>query len=308
MKLKKLESFRENAYGQVCFILGTRPPITLPFNYDLLAIHAYRLTTRCLRDLEQSQQSINNGLEQLPAISMWFQSVHAFLNSLLQVACLKTANDFEQLHQYPLELKFNHLFSLFAIDKTGTEESLAELLADFSLFERSIKRSFMIGHVNSYHRAKFSVNPMLANQADVLQCMLISIQVFQSFRFTITGLDLMPQISLQISDKLLFDRLDLLFRSVILPSLKDILSKQDLTLELELDNVGKSYPASSLFKERDILIIEKVIEDDVYNREEVLEETDILGYFFNEYAKKFEDPRQRFGRNYLAPGFDPLIR
>lgn len=306
MELQKLEFFRDNDYDEIVFLLATSPPTMLQINYDLLAIHAYRFTTRCLRELEHSQQSINNGLDQLPAISMWYQSIDSFLNSLLHVSCLRSGMDFEQLSQCSLAAKYEHLLSLVGIVKTEQEQEMREILADFSLFETATRRSFMNGFGNNYNRAKFSTNPMKLNQADVLQSMLIAVRIFESFRFIIAGLDLMPQISIQVSDKILFDRLDLLLHSIIVPSVKDILSKQKLSLSLDLETSVKSYPAGTLFKEKEILVIGKVVEDDQYKRPGGLKVTNIIGHFFGEYAKKFDGNEDRFKRNYLAPGFLPL--
>lgn len=306
MELQKLETFRENDYGHQCFFLATSPPITLSINYDLIATQAYRFTSRCLWELEHSEESLNNGLDQLPAISMWFQSIHSFLNSLLQLNCLKRGENFEQLNQYSLEVKYNHLLSQFGIVLTGKEHVLQEMLSDFSSFELASRRSFINEEQKKYHKAKFSGRPMQLNQADVLQCMVIAVEVFQSFRFTIAGLDLMPCISIQVTDHVVFDRLDLLFRSVIIPSVRDILAKQKLTLDLEFETDMDSYPVNGLFTERDVLVIGKVIEDNHYKRQGGMENTNIMGYFFDQFAMKFYGNEQRFGRNYLAPGFDPF--
>jgi len=306
MKTTKLENFRENDFGQIAFLLATSPPTTLQINFDLFVVHAYRFTTKNLRDLENSQGGINNGLQNLPAVEMWYQSIHSFLNVLIQLFCMKKGIVVDQVIHQAIENKYKYLLTLISVEYAEAEKTLGERLTDLTQFEYGLKIPLLSGDVLRYRKANFSARPTMLNQTDILQCMLIALEVFQRFRFIIAGLDLMPSVSLMVNNHIVFDKLDTLFRSVINPGFKDILSKQKLTVDLDLNEEFINYPVSDIFNERDVLIICKMVEDEKFKQEVIAVETDIMGFLFNQFSKKFEGYESKSGRNYFAPGFDPL--
>jgi hypothetical protein len=308
MELQKLEGFRNNDYGETAFILATTPPMSVSFNYDTLSAHAYRFTSRCLQELENSGSSLDNGYDCLPAITMWYGSLDSFLNSVLQLFCLKNGENFEVLSLYTLNNKYEYLLSAMSLSLSDNEKLMSDKLEDLVRLEKWVRRDFVNGASATFKTANFSNRPMALNQVDILQCMLIAIEIFQNFRFVIAGLDLMPNIPMKVSEQTFYDKLDMLFRSVMLPSFKDILSKQRLTVELDLKADFSNIPVSSVFLEKEILIACKVIEDNQYKRLFEGIQTNIQGGFFNQFVKKIEGQEDHFRRNYLAPGFDPFSK
>lgn len=297
-----LEDFRNNNLNMQALALSTEPPLLIHFHFNDHAIHAYSFTAQCILELEDSKESINNGISCYPAISMWYLALSSFVGTFLKVICLKKGIDYQQLFLLPLADQYKAILQFLEIDiELQNEKILLEKIQDYEKLYYNLRYDFFENEALNYKQANFSKLPTFVNQVDVFQSLLISLEVFECLRFVIAGLDLMPNISLIGKNKqIIYEKLGVLRDKVLSPGLKDILSKYKIKTKLELSAKFHHYPVSKLFEINQILAIFKYQEDEKY-KISLSSSTNILSNFHTNLMRKFEGCEDNHKINFLSP-------
>jgi hypothetical protein len=299
-----LEDHRPDDLNKFALSLYTNPPYFNFTGYQEYSIAAYRYTIQILADLENSDGTLNYGLQNVPAITMWYMSVNSFINVLLKSACIKAQHDY--LHAFSLNLKDRYLLLLTLLTiqpEEAAKNMLAGKLDDFERFFKSIGYDVFEEDKNTYAFANFSGLPNFTNQTDVLQACLISYEVFEAFRFVFYGLDLMPYISLMAGDKLVFDKMPVLMQKVLIPSVKDILCKHKLKTKLRLSQKFAQYPVSTRFTQKQVLAISKYQSAIKYKHDVNPAKTKVINSFHELLIKKYKGKEDQYKMNFLTKDF-----
>jgi hypothetical protein len=251
----KLESFRENEIGRTFFGLNDRngnidPTRKVLASYSLSSIMAFYSSMQDIEELEMAKGTlIPNGRNAITSISLWFLSLESFINTLLKLTCLKLGLDFENESPAKLSKRFTFLIKLLALDDIRIKRTgIYQRLNEFIQFRNEIFHDRNIGKSIQFKKTFFSSVPILCNQIDVLQALLIFLEVTNILRFSVEGLDAMPDIFIHVNNKAFHKKLDYLYLNLIKPSFKEILNKHNLTTDLDLDQHMPVSEKSAVFR------------------------------------------------------------
>ncbi len=231
----QLEDLRtERLVGEVAyFFLSDEPQPLLFHGY---AIAAYVNTLNALEGFEK-QDAIGPGPYVLPSIIFWFLSSEAYISM-----CYKAALQLEDRLGaegratpvgVPLDRTNNVTNKLRAVERFLTGE-VASSSPHARLQEFASLRNDVFHDLTTplprriYHHTKFSPRAEKANEADMIQAMLVAIEAFSYFRYLFYNADLMP--SLHVGEG--FEKLDVLARDVVLPAFHEVVAAKGLSTSL----------------------------------------------------------------------------
>lgn len=237
-KMTYAEDVRYYDVGDVQFHLfdptGAYLPQPVSATFHGYAITAFYLTGQSLEDLERSTAHIQQGRYSLTAIAYWFLSIESFLSSLLKLHSRFLQSDFDRLIKTTITEKMGHVLDLYSVNKKEMfrETRIGALLGEFAIFRNDLLHDRYFQTERVYEHTHFAKIPYYANQVDVIQALTIAIQIFQSLRFCIPSIDLMPNILIHRPPTAGFLKLDLLFKKLVVPLFHLLLRKHDLTTHL----------------------------------------------------------------------------
>ncbi|SCY13595.1 hypothetical protein SAMN02927916_1226 [Flavobacterium anhuiense] len=293
-----LEDFRKNEFNKCAVIIPSTPPTVINMKYDIHCAHAYKFTVSCLRDLELSADSLNNGLDVVPAISMWYLSVSSFLETIFKILSLRIGGYVFQCDM-TIEDKYFKVLNMLSVDDLDLQKKIYEKLSDFSLIYKNLHMDSDEGSELFFKTANFSSNTSFLNQVDVLQSMLICVEVFENFRFIFEGVDLMPNVGIVAKGgNPVFEKLSILQKNVIKPIVKDIFSKHKIETKLKFNESFKQLSICKIFQSGEILVMSKNIEDEKYKYRLNSLKTDIISYYHSNQMRKYQGREEFFSRNY----------
>lgn len=233
----QLESFRHDPVGLPIFALKHRPEATsVQATYIDYAFRAFYLTMQDIEELEFAKRNlVPDGRNSIVAVTLWFLALESYINTLLKLTCFKVNKDFDYYKPKKLTEKFSSLLELLKIDsvpikKAGTYNRIHE----FTTFRNEVFHDRNIGQHVQFNKTKFSEIPVNCNLVDVLQGMLIFLEVSALMRYSISGLDTMPDILIHVNNKAFYKKLDFLHQSLIRPSFQQVLLKHNLETGLDL--------------------------------------------------------------------------
>jgi len=297
-----LEEYRNNDLEKRALSLSTKPVIFIYTNYNENAVSAYIETGRNITELETSVDSINNGSNCSPAISGWYLSLASFLNTLLKVLCIKTQRDYTKIRSLSLAHQYLLILEISEVEvEVSHDQELCQKLEDFELLYHNLPYTLFDNEAINYKKANFSKLPINANQIDVFQSLLIALEVFEKLRFIISGLDLMPNISIITYGKnVVYEKLSVLRDKVLTPAFKDILIKYKLKTQLNISAKYPNYQVSSLFQIHQVYALSKYQEHDQYKLKTSPTATNILQSFYNVFMKKFIGQEDKYPLHFMT--------
>ena len=162
--------------------------------------------------------------------------------------------------------RLNFLLTELQYDEMEIKKSgLYNRINEFREFRNELFHDRHVGEEISFKRTNFSSIPVLSNQVDIFQSLILVIEVMTLFRYSIKGLDLMPNISMGNSAILHFDKLDSLYLKYLRPFFEQSLKKHNLKTRLNLDiNNFSSLPPNKLIHQGEIAPINRVEEQDKF--------------------------------------------
>lgn len=252
----KLEDLRKDSIGQIYAWVpkrGNDESSRFLITYPYYSIKAFYFSCQNLEQLEKSKGKINQGNISISAIGLWFLAIEAFVNTLLKIACLFENKDFKEFRGKDIGGRLSLVFDLLAIEKQVFYSSgILPKLEEFKTFRNEVFHDRSFGPEIQFRKTSFSSIPYLANQVDVVQASIISLEIFQAFRFVYPGLDLMPDIFIEKNSSFGFMKYEFLFKEVISPLFTESLNKHNLHTDLVIKPSEISLPVSQKFQKGDV--------------------------------------------------------
>ncbi len=232
-----LEQLRHNELGTHYFSLVTKPDHKVYLTYQLHTNKAFYYTLNDLIELEGSRLSrIGTGNETHSAISFWFLALESYLNCLFKLVCLKKNLEFKVYKSQDLGKRLSSLVDLLELDKkVFNENGIIGKLNEFCLFRNELFHDRHFADEVGFKKTLFSSIPVLSNQVDTFQALLIYIEITSLLRYAIPGIDFMPDAVIKNDSYALWEKIDICYERVLKPSLLAGLKKHNITTHLELN-------------------------------------------------------------------------
>lgn len=260
----KLEELRSDDLGRICACFpreGQELSSMVSITYPEYCTKAFYLTCQSVEQLERSKNIISQGSTTIMAVGMWFIAIEAFINSLLRIACRVIKSDFSEQKTRDIGARLGALLEMLKIRKELLYRSgIFQKLEEFKTFRNEIFHDRTWEGELAFHKTHFCSVPHLANQVDVVQAAIISLEIFHAFRHVYQGLDLMPEIYVAKEDSFGFIKLNVLYEKVLRPFFAAALEKHTLTTELRLTPTLIELDVSAVSAVGDISIIVKAIQ------------------------------------------------
>lgn len=263
----KLENLRTNDIGKISLWfpkLGNGSDSFSILTYPHLAQLAFYQSAQQIEELEFSLATIRQGTAIQTCVGSWFISIEAYLNSILRASCLATSVSFEKFKKKDLDHRIKSLFDILKIDRTNFYNGAFQRLAEFKQYRNELFHDRTYSSVIDFKKTVFSGNPMYANQVDAMQAAVISIEIYEAFRYIIPRLDLMPKIMVMKSDSFFFTGIDKLYARVLRPFFEGALEKHSLTSAINLEIRSTALDSSPIFLNTAIQPILKAESDLIY--------------------------------------------
>ncbi|MFT3701209.1 MAG: hypothetical protein QM802_02510 [Agriterribacter sp.] len=252
-----LENYRHNELGTAFFVLKESPEIKVYLSYEHHVNKAFYDTLNVVSSLENSKmKSVRSGPETHSSISFWFLALESYINVLIKITCLKKKIDFIPFRNQDLTQRLGSLLELLGIEKKAfNANSIFSKLNEFCLFRNELFHDRTFDRLLVFKKTFFSNIPILSNQVDTFQSVLIFLEITQSLRFAIEGLDTMPTAVLTDQNRVVWAKLDQCYLNILKPALEQALKKHGLSTSLELSIPPGSQAKSRLFDKGDVLCL-----------------------------------------------------
>jgi hypothetical protein len=232
MTVSRLEDLRDQPLvGEVAYRVCNGPLRPLLFHQH--AHTAYYLTLDSLRSFEQSD-AVGPGPFVVPAIAFWFLAVESYVSTLYKtcdvIADSVNRAELRQPADSPLHKTGKVVTKMMAVKEwiTGTcpPDPPRNRLQEFTTFRNALFHDLTdYAPKTTYDHTQFAPRAEKCNQADLVEAVAISLEVFCYFRSVFYGADLMPSISLGPT----VENLDVLADEVIYPAYQEILASKNLS-------------------------------------------------------------------------------
>jgi len=220
---------------------------------------AFYYSLQQIEQLEHSTVDFGPGNAVQSAVGMWFISIEAYINSIIKIACLIKNSSFENIKTKDFGTRISILFNLLEIDPKPFYRSTFQKLEEFKRYRNELFHDRTNDSPMEFHRTLFSGNPMYANQVDVVQACIISLETYHSFKHVIAGIDLTPQIVVHKNSSFFYAKIDTLYEEVLKPYFTSTLEKHSLSSSLDLEISASMLEESPIFANKEIQIIVKAL-------------------------------------------------
>jgi hypothetical protein len=262
-----IEDYRQNDYQQlVLAVLSHSDKSNIELTYNEYSNHGFANTMFDIQDLENQDNYINNGRRNIVSVSMWFLALEAYVNAICKVTCIIKQLNIDEVINKEIsgrivflieELEYNEL----NIQKTGVFNRVNE----FRKFRNEIFHDRHSGEEIKFKNTLFSSIPNRGSQIDVFQSLKIFLEIASLFRYSIPGLDLMPNIAIGNEKEIKFAKLDQIYSRFLAPYFQRVLIKRSLKTKLELSFTLYELKSSTIFNLGQIVIMMKIKQDEKYN-------------------------------------------
>ena len=285
----KLEDLRRNDLGTFSAWLpklGSGPQSMTHLTFPHFATSAFYFSAQQIEQMETTSAIIHQGNAVQNTIGLWFIAIEAYINSILRISCLLSNTPFERYKNKDLGPRLTALLEFLDIDRALFYEGPFQRLEEFKRYRNEFFHDRTNEYPLKFQKTIFSGNPMYANQVDVMQAAVIALEVFEAFRYTIAGIDLMPQVKVEKEGTFFYSPIDQLYNRVLRPYFEIALAKHSLSSLINLDIRMKPLDTSRLAQKGDIQILVKAIPDGEFNHPASQEKTslgkDLLNSFKSE--------------------------
>lgn len=258
-----LEQLRENDIGNtVAWIPSLGPNAMICLTYMQFSQLAFYYSAQQLEQLEMSIDQINQGNAVQATVGLWFMAIESYINSILRISCLVKDVSFDEIKKKELDARIKILFDMLGVDKMPFYSGPLQMLADFKMYRNELFHDRTNDKSLVFHKTSFSGNPFFANQVDVMQAVVIAMQVFNSFRYVIPRVDLMPQVVISKENSFFYEKLDVLFSKLLCPYFQACLLKHALTSDVDLHVDVACLSESPIFLNVPVEILVKAVPDE----------------------------------------------
>lgn len=250
-----LEQLRLNELGTSFFILKSNPSHKIYLTYQSHTNKAFYYTLNDIVELEASKNlRIGTGNETHSAISFWFLALESYLNCLLKLVCLKKNIDFSGYKNQNLVQRLVSLLDLLNINKREfNKKDILGKLNEFCLFRNELFHDRFYAKKIQFKKTMFSEIPILSNQVDTVQSILIFLEIALALRYIISGIDLMPNAIIKNSSYALWEKFDVCYDGILKPALEAGLEKHKISTQLPINlPIGENF-TSSVFQNGEVI-------------------------------------------------------
>jgi hypothetical protein len=232
-----LEQLRHNELGTSYFSLVSKPDHKIYLAYQSHTNKAFYYTLNDLVELESSKLlRIGTGNETHSAISFWFLALESYLNCLIKIVCLKKNIEFRVYKNQDLGKRLGSLVDLLELDKKEFNETgIIAKLNEFCFFRNELFHDRHFAEEVEFKKTMFSKIPVLSKQVDTFQALLIYIEITSLLRYSIPGIDSMPDTIIKNDSYALWEKLDICYEGILKPALLAGLKKHNIFTDLSLD-------------------------------------------------------------------------
>lgn len=297
-----IEDYRNNDYQLLVLTVLSfpdEPYVELTFNQH--ANHGFQNTLSDVQDLENEDNFINNGIRNTVSISMWFLALEAFINALCKITCIiKQLDNIDEIIRKEISGRISFLLEELGYDSMKVKKTgVFNRVNEFREFRNEIFHDRHAGKKITFKKTSFSSVPNRSNQVDVFQSLQIFIEITSLFRYSIPGLDLMPNIALRNQTILKFEKIDIVYSKFLAPFFLRVLNKRNLSTKLELELTLYQLSPSLIFKIGEIVPIQKILQNEEYKIEK-MEKTNLGLELYNLILDSKESTN---GMNFLTEEF-----
>ena len=249
-----LEELRHNELGTSYFSLSSRPDHKVYLSYQSHTNKAFYYTLNDLVELENSKiLRIGTGNETHSAISFWFLALESYLNCLLKIVCLKKDIKFSLYKNQDLGKRLGSLIDLLEINKKAFNQSdIIGKLNEFCLFRNELFHDRYFAESVKFYKTMFSQIPVLSNQVDTFQAILIYLEVTSALRYAISGIDSMPDAIIKNDAYALWEKLDVCYDGILKPVLLAGLKKHNISTQLSVELPKVENVRSTIFEKGEV--------------------------------------------------------
>lgn len=250
-----LEELRHNELGTSYLSISNWPEHKIYLSFQSHTNKAFYYTLNDLVELEGSKLlRIGTGNETHSAISFWFLALESYLNCLIKITCLKKNVEFYQYRNQDLGKRLGSLIDLLEFDrKAFNQRDIFGRLNEFCLFRNELFHDRYFAEPVKFHKTFFSPIPVLSNQVDTFQALLIFLEIATLLRYSIPGVDLMPDTIIKNDSYALWEKLDICYDGILKPSLIAGLQKHGISTNMNLEISKESNFRSSIFERGEIV-------------------------------------------------------
>jgi hypothetical protein len=242
----KLESYRTDLpVARVEYMYGGGNP--RPFLFHESAIAAFYITLDALNQF-QKIEAIGGNPYVIPALGLWFLATESYVSTIYKIANI----DFElaQASTSPsrspkpweterIEPKYIAIEDYFGVPSPRPKMPRSTLV-EFATLRNTLFHDLTGVKQPLFTHTVFPTKVENVNEVDLIQAMIISIDVFNYFRFLFPQADVMPSIQLEGT----FEKLDILASEIAIPAFQEILFAKGLETDLGL-SLGTSRIAAA---------------------------------------------------------------
>jgi hypothetical protein len=229
--MQRLEDLRDQPLvGEVAHRVGEGP--MRPCLFHQHAHTAYYLTLDALRNFERSD-AVGPGPFVVPAVAFWFMAVESYISTIYKtcsvIAASLEAEGWRQPADRPLRATPKVVEKMTAVKQwlagTCPPDPPRNRLQEFATFRNALFHDLTeYAPRTTYVHTQFAPRAEKCNQADLIEAVAISMEVFCYFRSIFYGADLTPSISIGVA----FEKVDVLANEVIYPAYQEILAAKSL--------------------------------------------------------------------------------
>lgn len=245
-----LEQLRHNELGTSYFSLSSKPDHKVYLSYQSHTNKAFYYTLNDVSEIENSKLlRIGTGNETHSAISFWFLALESYLNCLLKLVCLKKNIEFSIYKNQDLGKRLGSVIDLLEFDrKAFNKTDVIGKLNEFCQFRNELFHDRYFAEKVKFQKTMFSEIPVLSNQVDTFQAIIIFLEITLSLRYAIPGIDSMPDVIIKNDSYALWEKLDVCYDAILKPSLVSSLQKHNISTELSIVLPQVSALRSNIFE------------------------------------------------------------
>ena len=261
-----LEDLYNNNLGKcVLFLKNPTEEHFIPMNYHDYANIAFEYISSDLKLFENAPNISFIGRYSIESSSFLFLSIESYINTILKYLSYDNSDNFSEFKGKKMNTRISKINEYIGLKQSDFSKIfLQSKLYEFEEFRNEIFHDRILETKKQFKKTLFSPKPNLPSLVSELQAIIISIDLFNFYRFCIPNLDFMPNIRVTTNESFCFKRLDELYENVLKPSILFSLDKHNFKTNLSLDISGNK--CNKLYEPRKFIpspYIKAIIDKDI---------------------------------------------
>lgn len=202
--------------------------------------NAYRYTSIDIAQFENAMTNNLLGQHSIEACNFWFLAIESYINTILKVLCFDKNSDFNQYVTKSLSKRISSINQFLGIQHSEFCKNFQQArLNEFEEYRNEIFHDRNLGKKKKFNKTSFSETPNIPSFASEIQALLISLDLFEYYRYSLPEIDLMPSIVVAIDNTFVFEKLDVLYNKILKPTFESSLTKHGIQTKIDLRMLNK---------------------------------------------------------------------